>query len=78
MMTFLIVGAGIYVAVVLGTLVFSSNWLATGIRGTVRQGVLGVVFVTPVALVVATFGVAIYAVVASLLNLLDVVKLPLP
>jgi hypothetical protein len=78
MMTFLIVGAGIYVAVVLGTLAFSSNWLATGIRGTVRQGVLGVVFVTPVALVVATFGVAIYAVVASLLNLLDVVKLPLP
>ena len=78
MMTFLIVGAGIYVAVVLGTLVFSSNWLATGIRGTVRQGVLGVVFVTPVALVVATFGVAIYAVIASLLNLLDVVKLPLP
>ena len=77
-MTFLIVGAGIYVAVVLGTLAFSSNWLATGIRGTVRQGVLGVVFVTPVALVVATFGVAIYAVVASLLNLLDVVKLPLP
>jgi hypothetical protein len=78
MMTFLIVGAGIYVAVVLGTLAFSSNWLATGIRGTVRQGVLGVVFVTPVALVVATFGVAIYAVIASLLNLLDVVKLPLP
>jgi hypothetical protein len=78
MMTFLIVGAGIYVAVVLGTLAFSSNWLASGIRGTVRQGVLGVVFVTPVALVVATFGVAIYAVVASLLNLLDVVKLPLP
>ena len=74
MMTFLIVGAGIYVAVVLGTLAFSSNWLATGIRGTVRQGVLGVVFVTPVALVVATFGVAIYAVVASLLYLLDVVK----
>ena len=78
MMTFLIVGAGIYVAVMLGTLAFSSNWLATGIRGTVRQGVLGVVFVTPVALVVATFGVAIYAVIASLLNLLDVVKLPLP
>ncbi len=78
MMTFLIVGAGIYVAVVLGTLAFSSNWLATGIRGTVRQGVLGVVFVTPVALVVATFGVAIYAVIASLLNLLGVVKLPLP
>ena len=78
MMTFLIVGAGIYVAVVLGTLAFSSNWLATGIRGTVRQGVLGVVFVTPVALVVATFGAAIYAVIASLLNLLGVVKLPLP
>ena len=78
MMTFLIVGAGIYVAVVLGTLAFSSNWLATGIRGTVRQGVFGVAFVTPVALILATFGVAIYAVVASLLNLLDVVKLPLP
>jgi len=78
MMTFLIVGAGIYVAVMLGTLAFSGNWLASGIRGTVRQGVLGVVFVTPVALVVATFGVAIYAVIASLLNLLDVVKLPLP
>ena len=78
MMTFLIVGAGIYVAVVLGTLAFSGNWLASGIRGTVRQGVLGVVFVTPVALIVATFGVAIYAVIASILHLLDVVKLPLP
>ena len=78
MMTFLIVGAGIYVAVVLGTLAFSGNWLATGIRGTVRQGVLGVVFVTPVALILAIFGVAVYAVVASLLSLLDVVKLPLP
>jgi len=78
MMTFLIVGAGIYVAVVLGTLAFSGNWLASGIRGTVRQGVLGVVFVTPVALILATFGVAVYAVVASLLSLLDVVKLPLP
>ena len=78
MMTFLIVGAGIYVAVVLGTLAFSGNWLASGIRGTVRQGVLGVVFVTPVALILAIFGVAVYAVVASLMSLLDVVKLPLP
>ena len=78
MMTFLIVGAGIYVAVVLGTLAFSSNWLASGIRGTVRQGVLGMVFVTPVALILAVFGVAVYAVIASILRLLDVVKLPLP
>jgi hypothetical protein len=74
MMTFLIVGAGIYGAVVLGTLAFSSNWLATGIRGTVRQGVLGVAFVTPVALILATFGVAIYAVIASILYILDLVK----
>ncbi len=71
MMTFLIVGAGIYAAVVLGTLAFSGNWLATGIRGTVRQGVLGVVFATPVALALATFGVAVYAVVASVLYILD-------
>jgi hypothetical protein len=74
MMTFLIVGASIYVAVVLGTLAFSGNWLASGIRGTVRQGILGVAFVTPVALVVAAFGVAIYAVVASILYVLDLVK----
>ena len=64
---FLIVGAGIYVAVVLGTLAFSSNWLASGIRGTVRQGVLGVTFFVPVAALLALFGVCIYAVVASVL-----------
>jgi hypothetical protein len=67
MMTFLIVGAGIYVAVVLGTLAFSSNWLATGIRGTVRQGVLGVTFFVPVAALLALFGVCVYAVIASIL-----------
>jgi hypothetical protein len=67
MMIFLIVGAGIYVAVVLGTLAFSGNWLASGIRGTVRQGVLGVTFFAPVAALLALFGVCIYAVVASVL-----------
>jgi hypothetical protein len=67
MMMFLIVGAGIYVAVMLGTLAFSSNWLATGIRGTVRQGVLGVTFFVPVAALLALFGVCVYAVIASTL-----------
>jgi hypothetical protein len=67
MMMFLIVGAGIYVAVMLGTLAFSSNWLATGIRGTVRQGVLGVTFFVPVAALLALFGVCVYAVIASIL-----------
>jgi hypothetical protein len=67
MMVFLIVGAGIYVAVVLGTLAFSGNWLASGIRGTLRQGVLGVTFFVPVAALLALFGVCIYAVVASIL-----------
>jgi hypothetical protein len=74
MMTFLVIGAGFFGAVVLGTLAFSSNWLATGIRGTVRQGVLGAVFVTPVALILVAFGVAVYAVVASILYVLDLVK----
>ena len=70
----LFVMAGVFAALLVATMALSDNWLATGVRGTVRQGVLGAVFIAPVALVVVTFGVCVYAVVASILYVLDMVK----
>jgi len=67
MIIVLYVMAGIFAALLLATLGFSSNWLATGIRGTVRQGVLGVTFFAPFAALLALFGVCVYAVIAGAL-----------
>ena len=65
MTIFLYVLAGIYAVLLLGTLAFSGDRLATGIRGTVRQGILGVTFAMPFALVLGIFGVCVYAVVST-------------
>lgn len=67
MMVVLIVGSGILAMALLTTVAFSGNWLASGIRETVRQGFLGVVLATPFALMLAVFGVCIYAIIASIL-----------
>lgn len=71
MMVVLIVGASIFAAALAATIAFSGNWLATGVRGTVRQGFLGVFFLTPVALVLAVFGAAVFGMVASVLWVLN-------
>ena len=59
--------AAVFAALLLGTLASSGNWLAVGIRGTVRQGVLGVAFVAPFVVIVGLLGVAIYGIVSSIL-----------
>ena len=71
MMVFLIAGASIFAAMLLATVAFSGNWLATGIRGTVRTGFLGVLYATPFALILVAFGVFIYAIISSILYVLD-------
>ncbi len=71
MMMTLIVGVSILSMALLATVAFSGNWLATGIRGTVRTGFLGVLYATPFALMLAAFGVFIYAIVSSILYILD-------
>jgi hypothetical protein len=74
MMVVLIVAASLFTAALAATVAFSGSWLATGVRGTVRQGFLGVFFLTPVAIVLAVFGFAIAGIVISILNVMDIVK----
>jgi hypothetical protein len=74
MMITLIVGVSILGMAMLATVAYSGNWLATGIRGTVRTGFLGVLYATPFALMLAAFGVFIYAIVSSILYVLDMVE----
>jgi hypothetical protein len=59
--------AAVFAALLLATLASSGNWLAAGIRGTVRQGVLGATFLVPVLLIVGLIGFATYGIVASIL-----------
>lgn len=70
----LIVGASVLGLALLATLAFSNDHLVTSVRGTVRQGFLGVLYVTPFALMLAAFGVFIYAIVTSILYVLDMAK----
>ncbi len=70
----LFVMAGVFATLLVATMALSDNWLAAGIRGTVRQGVLGVTFFAPAVVLLALFGVCIYAVVASILYVMDLVK----
>jgi sensor domain CHASE-containing protein len=66
--------AGVFAAMMLATVAFSNNWLASGIRGTVRQGVLGAVFLVPFALYFAVVGAAVFAIVTTILYFLDLVE----
>ncbi len=74
MMLALVVGAVIIGGALLATIAFSRDWLASGIRGTVRGGVLGFLFFIPIALLLAAFCVLVYAVVASIGYVLDLAK----
>ena len=74
MMIALFVMAGVFLVLLVSTLAFSNNWLAGAVRGTVRQGVIGALIVAPVALVLTTFGVCIYAIIMSILYVMDMVK----
>ena len=74
MIVALYVLAGVFAVLLVATMAFSSNWLAGTVRGTVRQGVLGALVVAPVAFVLAVFGVCIYAIVSSILYVLEMIE----
>ena len=63
----LIVMAMVFAVLMVATLALSSDRLATGIRGTVRYGVLGTAMFLPFAAALALVGLCVYAVIASIL-----------
>ena len=67
MLTALIVMAGIFGVLMLATIASSGDRLASGIRGTVRYGVVGAAIILPFAALLAVFGLCVYAVIAGAL-----------
>jgi hypothetical protein len=67
MLIALIVMAGVFAALMVATIALSSDRLASGIRGTVRYGVVSAAIFLPFAALLALFGVCVYAVIASIL-----------
>lgn len=67
MLIALYVMAGIFALLMVATIGLSRDRLSTGIRGTVRYGVVGAAMIVPLALVLALFGLCVYAVVQSAL-----------
>lgn len=70
----LYVMAGVFGLLMVATIALSRDRLATGIRGTVRYGVVGMALVVPVAALLAIVGLCIYAFVSGVLYMLDIVK----
>ncbi|MBN2099659.1 MAG: hypothetical protein JW753_08695 [Dehalococcoidia bacterium] len=67
MLIALIVMAVVYAILMVATIALSSDQLASGIRGTVRYGVVGAVIILPFALLLALFGLCVYAIIAGAL-----------
>jgi hypothetical protein len=67
MLIALFVMAGVFAILMAATIALSSDRLASGIRGTVRYGVVGAAIILPLAALLAIFGVCIYAVIAGAL-----------
>jgi hypothetical protein len=67
MLIALFVMAGVFAILMAATIALSSDQLASGIRGTVRYGVVGAAIILPFAALLAIFGVCIYAVIAGAL-----------
>jgi hypothetical protein len=67
MLIALFVMAGVFAILMAATIALSSDRLASGIRGTVRYGVVGAAIILPFAALLAIFGVCIYAVIAGAL-----------
>ncbi len=63
----LYVMAGIFALLMVTTIALSNDQLSSGIKGTVRYGVVGTAILLPLAAVLALFGLCIYAVVARAL-----------
>jgi hypothetical protein len=66
MLIALIVMAVVFAVLMVATLALSSDRLAVGIKGTVRYGVLGTAIFLPFAVLLALFGVCVYAVIACI------------
>jgi hypothetical protein len=67
MLIALSVMAGVFAVLMTATIALSSDRLASGIRGTVRYGVVGATIILPIAALLALFGLCIYAVIAGAL-----------
>jgi hypothetical protein len=67
MLTALIVMAGIFGVLMVATIASSKDWLAAGIRGTMRYGVLGTAMLLPFAAVLALVGLCVYGIVGGIL-----------
>jgi hypothetical protein len=67
MLIALIVMAVVYAILMVATIALSSDRLASGIRGTVRYGVVGAVIILPFAALLALFGLCVYAIIAGAL-----------
>jgi hypothetical protein len=67
MLIALFVMAGVFAILMAATIALSSDRLASGIRGTVRYGVVGAAIILPFAALLALFGVCIYAIIAGIL-----------
>jgi hypothetical protein len=66
MLIALIVMAVVFAVLMVATLALSSDRLAVGIKGTVRYGVLGTAIFLPFAVLLALFGLCVYAVIACI------------
>jgi hypothetical protein len=66
MLIALIVMAVVFAVLMVATIALSSDRLAVGIKGTVRYGVLGTAIFLPFAVLLALFGVCVYAVIACI------------
>lgn len=71
MLIALYVMAGIFALLMVATIGLSRDRLSAGIRGTVRYGVVGAAMIAPLALVLALFGVCVYAVIQTALFFWD-------
>ena len=67
MLIALIVMAAVFAVLMVATIAFSSDRLASGVRGTVRYGVVGAAIFLPFAALLAVFGMCVYAVIAGIL-----------
>lgn len=68
MLIALIVMAVVFAVLMVATIALSSDRLAVGAKGAVRYGVLGTAVFLPFAVLLAVFGVCVYAVIAGALR----------
>jgi len=68
MLIALIATAVVFAVLMVATIALSSDRLAVGVKGAVRYGILGTAIFLPFAVLLAVFGVCVYAVIAGALH----------